>query len=125
MADELKLRFGMTFSKGGVAPDLVPQVQSVDVTGTRYIRTVQTIGTSAEALTLGDCASVGYILVHNLDPTNFVQLGYDDTGFKDFITLLGGASQTGDWAQFRCSQAAPQAKADTDSCEIEIFIMET
>jgi hypothetical protein len=119
MANELKLRFGADFAKGSAAVAMDVQTQNITITGTRYIRNVQTVGTGAEALLLGDLATVGYIIAHNLDATNFVEIGYDDTGFKNMVTL-----KAGEYAQFRSSQAAPQARADTASVELEYTIFE-
>jgi len=119
MADELKLRFGADFAKGSAVASMESQTQSVTVAGTRYIHTVQTIDTSAEAMTQGDVGTPGYILAHNLDATNYVEIGYDDTGFKPLIRL-----NAGERACFRSTQAAPQAQANTAAVELEFIMFE-
>lgn len=43
-------------------------------TGSHGIENVQNIGTTAENITLGDCANAAFILIKNLDPTNYVEV---------------------------------------------------
>jgi len=59
------------------------------------------------------------MMVKNTDDTNFVEIGYDDTGFKNVVKILPG-----DAALFQLAQGTPQAKADTDACVIQYFIVE-
>lgn len=122
MAGELTFSLFMKFNPGLV----IAQQQSsgtitADVTGNEYTRMTQNIGTSAEAVVQGSVGTPGYILVHNLDTTNFVELGYDDTGFKPTVKVPASG-----WAFFYVSAAAAtlQAKADTGACDIEYFLLE-
>lgn len=47
--------------------------------GSRFKIAIQEIGTAAEQLDFGDVAAgtVGYVMVENLDTTNYIQLGLD------------------------------------------------
>jgi hypothetical protein len=120
MADEITASCSLQFAKGNAAP---PRVRSNDfkitVTGTDYTHKTQNVGTSAEALNLGEIGTPGMMWAHNLDGTNFVEFGYDDGGFKPTVKLLAG-----DYCLFQHTQAAPQVKADTGAVEIEYFLVE-
>ena len=116
MADELSLK-GLTidFAKSG-SPSISITAGSltIDVSGAQVMDNVQNIGTSEEAILLGDVAAGGYWFVQNLDSTNFVELR-SGTGATDFIKLLAG-----EWAIFRTSAdaTAPYAIADTGACNV-------
>lgn len=116
MADELTLG-GLTvaFAKSGSpSVSLTAGTLTIDVSGAQVMDNVQNIGTSEEAILLGDVAAGGYWFVQNLDATNFVELR-SGTGATDFIKLLAG-----EWAIFRTSAdaTAPYAIADTGACNV-------
>lgn len=120
MADEITLTFGLSMLKATAGQvDRNPDQQSVTMTGTDFVHNTQNIATSAEALAKGDITTPGYCMFHNLDGTNYVEIGYDDTGFKPTVRL-----NAGEWAMFRCTQAAPQAQANTAAVNLEYIILE-
>lgn len=120
MADELEFKItNFTFEKGGVKVERAPGSVDVTITGDHAIHKTQEIGTSAENLDKGEITTPGYGLFHNLDGTNFVEIGYDDTGFKPTVKI-----ESGEWALFRLAQATPQAKADTAACDLEFILIE-
>lgn len=93
---------------------------TIAMTGADFFHGSQNIGTSAENLAKGDIGTPGYILVHNLDATNYVEIGHDETGtFVADVKL-----KKGEWAFFRCAQATPQARANTGACNIEYVLFE-
>ena len=119
MASELALS-GLTvaFTKANVpSVSFTAGSLSVTVTGNQIMDNVQSIGTSEEAILLGDVATGGYWFVQNMDGTNFVELR-SGTGATDFIKLLAG-----EWAIFRTSAdaSAPYAIADTASCNVRFL----
>ena len=87
------------------------------VSGAQYMDNVQNVGTSEEAILLGDVAPGGYVFIQNLDPTNFVSLR-QATGAANFIKLLAG-----EWAIFRMSvdTTAPFAIADTAAVNVRFL----
>lgn len=119
MADELTLQATAQYSKNGAKFSRIPAAFSVDVAGDHVASGTQEVGTSAENLEKGDITTSGYLLIHNLDGTNFVEVGYDDSGFKNVVKLLAG-----EWALFRSAQATLQVKADTAACDIEYYLFE-
>ena len=96
-----------------------PANLDIDVTGDKYNASRQEIATSAEAIALGDVGTPGYILCHNCDATNYIEIGYDDAGFKPVVKMLAG-----EWALFRLAPAVPQAQANTAACDLEYFLVE-
>jgi hypothetical protein len=121
MANELTLQFSMSFSKTGSASlDKRSGNASVTVTGTDVIMATQSIGTSAEDIALGDITTSGYMFVHNLDGTNYVEIGKDDTGTFEAVVKL----KAGEYGLFRLATTAPQAKANSGACLIEYAIIE-
>ena len=80
----------------------------------------QTVGTSEEAILLGDVATGGYWFVHNLDATNYITIR-PGTGATDMIQV-----KAGEWAVFRSSSAAsaPYALANTGACQVRFLRLE-
>ena len=119
MANELTVStLTVSFTKANVGSVTVtPTALSITVSGTQFMDNVQTVGTSEEAILLGDVAPGGYWFVQNMDATNFVELRAA-TGAADFIKLLAG-----EWAIFRTSAdaTAPFAIADTGSCNVRFL----
>ena len=110
----------MKFDKGSVVVERNSGVVTVSVSGTHAVHLTQNIGTSAENLGKGGITNVGYAMFHNLDGTNFVLVGYDDSGFKDMIKV-----KAGEWSgPVRLSQNTPQAKADTGALDLEYILIE-
>ena len=111
MASELVLS-GLTiaFTKANVpSVSLSPASVSITVSGNQIMDNVQAVGTSEEAILMGDVAAGGVCFFMNMDATNFVELR-SGTGATDFIRL-----NAGEWCLFRMSAdaTAPFAIADT------------
>jgi hypothetical protein len=118
MAQELTATGSVFFSKGSVASNgLVISGKKFDVAGKDYIRKSQNIGTSAEALDLGDVSTAGWFFIQNNDITNFVEL-LDAVAGNVFMKLKPGEFACG---RFGC--AAPAAKANTAACDVEYIIV--
>lgn len=93
--------------------------QSYDVTGDKYLRHVQEIGTSEEAITLGDISTGGLVWVHNKDTANYISIR-PGTGENNMIKV-----NAGEWAgPFRFASAAPFAIADTAAVDVEFIMLE-
>lgn len=122
MANELTIGApSATYSKNGKRQVFSGSSLAVTVTENVVIDNVQSIGTSAEALALGDVAVPGWCRFKNLDATNYVEIGFDDSGFVTFLKLLKG-EETG-W--MRISQAAPYARANTGAVLLDYTIVGT
>lgn len=118
MSDELRIRVIFSFSKSGAKVSRSENI-SVDVTGDAFTHEVQSVGTTEEALAQGaDLGTPGYILIKNLDATNYVEVG-STTGVYD-IKLLAG-----EIALYRHNSATIYAKANTAACLVEYALIET
>jgi hypothetical protein len=75
---------------------------------------IQVVGTTHEALDVGDVATNGWIIAQNLDATNFVELGRDvSAAFYGTVRI-----EPGEIAALRLSQATIYAQADTASVRL-------
>lgn len=119
MANELTISESMSFSKGGVTASHSVSGRQVNVSGTKFTQLIQTIGTSEEALDLGDVGTPGWCMIENLDATNYVSIRRA-TGEGNFCKLLPGDPP----AAFRLEATAPYAIANTASCAVKITIIE-
>lgn len=121
MADELTLTALFKYVKGNNTVQPTGKLAvSVTVTGTNAISHVQNIGTSQEAIVLGDVTPGGYCYIENLDATNYVSLR-QATGAGNFIRL-----KASEHAFFRMDAAAtaPFAIADTAACDVLFVLLE-
>lgn len=76
MAEELKTNFNLTYANGSDAFSIPSVNQLKNVAATPRIQSVQTIGTTEEALAIGDVATDGgAFYARNLDDTNYVEIG--------------------------------------------------
>ena len=117
MSDELVIGLTFSFSKSG-AKVIRSENISVDITGDAFSHEVQSVGTTEEALAQGaDLGTPGYILIKNLDSTNYVEVG-STTGVYD-IKL-----KAGEVALYRHNSATVYAKANTAACLVEYVLIE-
>lgn len=127
MADEFTVSSLLRISKGFQQDIKNASNIRITQTGDGSAGGVQNIGTSAEAIDLGDVVTTGLCWFRNLDPVdgNFVQLGMDvgGGGFEEFIKILPGEP----CGPFRLDMVATgvlQAKADTAAIELQYIIYE-
>ncbi|KKL17323.1 hypothetical protein LCGC14_2486730 [marine sediment metagenome] len=118
MANEATVTTSLQFAKGSVNLTLSDAASTFDVTGTRYIRGVQEVGTSEEALDMGDLTDPGWCYMRNLDTSNFVEV-YAATAETAFMKL-----KAGEHCCFRLVATAPFVKADTGSIDLEYMIVQ-
>lgn len=120
MADEITILASLAMSKGGTTETLATGTQKFAMSGRRYLKQKQVIGTSYETLQVGELSTRGYLLLINKDPDNFVTvsnlgvlaLAILDAGDGFMILKVGADFQ------------APQLKADTAECEVQSFFLE-
>lgn len=116
MANELSLSINLSFLKSGasVSGNISDQVT---VSGTKYTRVVQAVGTSDETMELGDITTPGYIMLTNLDATNYIQIGFNGSTYQ--MRLKAGESMLA-----RNDAATWHFLANTATCNLEITIIE-
>ena len=119
MANEVTVSASVRFRKGKVNVELPKAGLQFDVAGSKFVNRVQTIGTSEEAIGLGDVGTVGWFIGVNNDKTNYLEIR-PNTGVADLIRM-----EPGEPALFRLAQdAVPYAIANTAACDLEYVLIE-
>jgi hypothetical protein len=116
MSAELQIQASLKFSKGGANIETNFPSSYFDVSGTVGDKEVQAIGTADEVLNLGDIATIGYVMLRNLDATNYISIGSDGTLYP--IKL-----KPGEVALVRWNAAAIHAKANVAVCNLEYTLI--
>lgn len=116
MADELSIAAQLNFSDYGASIS-TSKNGTFDVTGTRFVMKVLTIGTVAELINKDDMTTVGYCLIKNLDTTNYISVGDDGVNFG--IKVLPE-----EFCLFRLWSNTLYIVADTADCEVEVTMTE-
>lgn len=115
MANELAISLSLTLQKNG-ATTSISSSASLTVSGNASIKTVISVGTSWEAIALGDVtAPLGMMFAKNLDATNYVELSYD-TGTTAHVKMKAGEPSL-----FRPSGTTLHARANTAAVLLEFF----
>lgn len=119
MANELKVTCRLEFSKGDTEHDFAITKLARTIAGAQAMANRQSIGTSEEAVLVGDVAAGGYFMGVNRDSTNYIELR-PGSGLGDLIRL-----EAGDVCLFRLTDDATlYAIADTDTCDLEYLIID-
>lgn len=119
MANEIQLSVNLNASKGGAsASGTVSQVSTM--AGDQMIASVQVIGTSSEAVNLGDVTTAGYVFLKNMDATNFVSVSVLATAVAatSFTKLLPG-----DAALIKAVGAPPTLTAIADTAAVNLYVV--
>jgi hypothetical protein len=119
MANEISATATLSASKGGAAIAASSSLSGslhVDMAGAQMISNVQVVGTSAEAIVLGDVSTIGYVYLKNMDAANFVEIALD----SGVSTLVFAKLKAGGIALFPAKTATMYAKADT--AEVNLFV---
>ena len=105
---------------GAPAPQIMQQVASAEysIASNLSAAGVQNIGTSPVNLNFGSVTAEGYAAFTNLDPDNYVQIGWDDGGFQPAMKLLPRGSM---WVALEPSRTW-QAKADTGPVDLQVHV---
>lgn len=122
MADELTLSASLSYEDTEYADLAIAITEKLATVATKkFIRAKQNIGTSEEALALGEVTSPGWAFFINRDVTNFINLKVATSG-AIFAKLLPG-----EFAMLRLGSGAqaPYAIADTAACQLEYMLVMT
>lgn len=123
MANELTVNLTVQYEDAEGSSEAI---QSADVTYTvgtkRFVKLKQAVGTSEEALILGDVSSLGFVAIKNLDATNFVNVKVEAGGTVIAKLRPGGPPL---FLPVGSGITAPFVQADTSACQIETLIVST
>ena len=121
MANEITFSALLAFSKGGRRADFGTVGGQLTMTGTDFVLKTQSIGTTEEALNIGDITTPGMMCMKNLDSSNAVTLraasGSGTAG--NCITIKAGETQL-----FRLGSTAPFMIASNAAVEVNYLLLE-
>ena len=118
MAREITASASLTASKGGASVSASAAITN-DMAGDQMLTNVQNIGTSAEALVLGDITTIGFLFVKNLDATNYVEVDSVNT-LDEFPQKL----LPGEFVLLKPQTTTIYAKANTAACNVLVQAVE-
>lgn len=120
MASEITVESSLRFVKSGDQDGLDFGPATFTFAGTRSLKGLQSVGTSEEALVLGEVAAGGWLFIVNKDATNFVSLRAVAAATP--LAKLG----PGECALLRLhpNATAPTVQADTAACQIRYLLLE-
>ena len=120
MPNELLISASMTFAKGTTAARMGRGGVMANVAGTKVADLIQDVGTIVEVLLLGDMTAPGYVMIENLDATNFVSVRAG-AGGTNLIEIPAGTTA----GPFRFSAASvPHVIANTAAVRIRFLLIE-
>lgn len=116
MANEVTFNGSIVIRSGFFFEQINPGSIQIDLASDVGDGGVQEIShTAHEALPTANAGDGGLFFFRNLDATNYVEVGLDDTGsFVPFLKLLPGEYSIG-----RLSSSAIYAKADTAAVDLQ------
>jgi len=118
MANEIQVSTSLNVTKSG-ATSAGSRTESITMAGDQHISNVQSVGTSWEAIQVGDVSTIGYVYARNQDSTNYVELALANDGSQVFAKLIAGNA-----CCFPASTATMYAKANTAACNVHFVISE-
>ena len=115
MAGEFKLTVAHNITKGYYKDSYSPGQFSIDQATQGAFTGVLAIGTSEEAITFTDIGTLGWLTMHNLDTTNYVDWGPDSGGSMVAV----GRMKANEVAVFRLKPGITlRLQANTASCKV-------
>lgn len=90
MANEIKVSIGVNYANGNLKDNFAQETVQVTQTNQEFTGPVVVVGTSEEDLALPDITTNGFVLLRNLDSTNYVTYGPNDTTMTAFGRLKAG-----------------------------------
>ena len=116
MAAEITISASLDVDDGVINEALSKVGLRFDWSGTKFTKHIQSIGTSEEAIDLGEITTLGWFLAVNLDNTNYVELRTGTGASNDFAKLVAkGGLCLLHWGS---DISAPFAIANTAACRV-------
>ncbi len=120
MSREVTINMTLAYSDSNATADSLQLANgSYSVTSKIIAHITAVAPTTAAAMNLGAVTSLGWILIVNRDPTNFVTL-LTGTGGVVFAKIWPGLGQL---FFFGSGVTAPFIKADTATCQVEYLLL--
>ncbi len=119
MANEISVTVSLALDNGESSHS-VSKTYKADQSAKSLLDHVQTIGTSEEAITLGDTGAGGFCYLENLDSANYVSIR-QGTATTNMVRLKAGEAHVLRWD---AATTAPYAIADTAAVRLRVVIYE-
>lgn len=121
MATHITIQQSVRLSKGAMRHEFTPPQLSLEQTGALVYDNTVSVGTSEETAgpAFGDIGTEGLCVIYNLDPTNYVQIGFA-TGV--YGMRARGANMPVMF--FLEPNATLYLKANTAACNVRIIVYE-
>lgn len=122
MANEIKLNINATLTNGYLSRSFqTGQLQITQTTLGAYSAVVS-VGTSEEDLLTGDVGTLGFLMLRNLDSTNYVQWGPKSGGS---MVAVGRLKPNGEPAVIRLEPGITiRWVANTGACKVAVELWE-
>jgi len=115
---EFSYQFQLQLTNGELSDNMASGAVPAAQATAKLVRNVQNIGTTEEALDLGDVTVPGIAIFENLDDTNYVEIGSKPAAtFYPLVKVKPGEKYI-----LRLGVTAPFAKADTAAVELDYRI---
>jgi len=115
-AGEIRISASLAVDNGIIDEALSKSGLRFDWSGTKVTKHIQAIGTSEEAIDLGEITTLGYFMAINLDSTNYVEIRSGTGAGNDVIRL--DANNGVCLLRWGSDVTAPYAVANTASCNV-------
>jgi len=89
MASEISFSASLSYAKSGTSLNRQCST-TLDVAGLKYADVVQAITTAGVTVTFGTVGTVGVFMLQNIDPTNYVDIGFDGTTYPVRLAAVSG-----------------------------------
>lgn len=121
MANEITFISGLSAIKSNLNLATPTESLRATMTGDRADRRTQAVGTTYEAIAVGDISSAGWARFKNLDGTNYVEIGLEvAAAFYGFVKLLPGETS----GPMRLSTLSIFGRANTAGVNLEVMLIE-
>lgn len=119
MADEITVSMSMAVSNGNLSFSRNVGSKSFDQAAVGGpTPAMLTIGTIEESVAFSELTTVGWVLMENLDSTNYVEWGFSSGTY-------GGRMEAGESALFRLNPSTTlYMRANTASCAVTVYALE-
>lgn len=121
MSDEIKITQSVRLVKSALRHEFTPPQLSLTMSGSLVYDVTTSVGTSEETAgpSFGDIGTEGLCIIYNLDPTNYVQVGFA-TGVYGMRLRGAGAPAI----FFLEPNATLYLKANTAACNVRVIVYE-
>lgn len=121
MSNEIRIQTSFRVENGNYKDDFRPGQILVDQSNPGRGGHVQSIGTSEEDIDVGDVATLGWMVLRNIDTTNYVTYGPKSGG----VMVPFGRIEAGEPATLRLEPGITiRAQADTAAVKLDVRIYE-